>query len=191
MVKKQDDRIKDKIERLKRENKELRAKLKAMEYDRLTSIYTRHAGEGRLYAELDRFSREKGKSISVAFIDGDRIKEINDRYGHREGDRAIKAIAKAIRKTKRAYDIAFRYGGDEFVVVMPDTGRNGAQGFLKRFTDHISDTAKISKTSQGIVQASVGISTLTSKEKGSIRELAKRLLSAADKNMYKQKKKRQ
>jgi diguanylate cyclase (GGDEF)-like protein len=190
MAKKKETRVGEELERLKRENKALRTRLRAMEYDRLTSIYTRQAGEERLYAELDRFSREREKPISAAFIDGDRIKEINDTRGHKEGDRAIKAIARVIKATKRAYDIAFRYGGDEFVVVMPDTGSKGAQMFSKRFRDQISDIASIPSKSSSTVAASIGISTILPNDEGKIKELAKKLLGEADKNMYRQKSRR-
>jgi diguanylate cyclase (GGDEF)-like protein len=70
--------------------------------------------------ELSRFERY-GTIVSIMMIDIDNFKEINDRYGHVEGDRILAALAGAFKTETRDSDICCRYGGEEFVVIMPST----------------------------------------------------------------------
>ncbi len=179
--------LKSALKLLKRENLQLKRKLEKAEMDKLTGMLTRQAGEARLYAELDRFSRERRFPISMVFVDGDNVKAINDRYGHKRGDLTIRAISDAIMKAKRLYDIAFRYGGDEFVVVLPDTGKNGAKDFSGRLERILTEFGHISRSDQTALSASIGAATLGVNQIGGIRSMAKMLLDIADKDMYKKK----
>jgi len=94
--------------------------------DPLTGLGNRRAFDEALEAELGR-SRRAASTTSVALIDLDRLKEINDRFGHLEGDRCLRATAAAIRRVLRAGDRAFRWGGDEFALLLPDTDLAGAE----------------------------------------------------------------
>jgi diguanylate cyclase (GGDEF)-like protein len=84
--------------------------------DALTELLNRRGISERLEAELDRAARE-GSTLGVLWIDIDRFKDINDRHGHAVGDQALKAVAAAIQQAIRKYDVASRWGGDEFLVL--------------------------------------------------------------------------
>jgi diguanylate cyclase (GGDEF)-like protein len=84
-------------------------------HDDLTAFLLRRAGLEELERDMAR-SRRSGAPLSVAFLDVDGLKEINDVRGHAAGDEAIRAIADAIRATMRTYDVMVRFGGDEFLV---------------------------------------------------------------------------
>ena len=88
--------------------------------DGLTGLGNRRALDEALLAEIAR-SRRSESPLSVAIIDMDGLKDINDRLGHLEGDDCLRQVAVTLRDTVRAADRCFRWGGDEFVVLLPDT----------------------------------------------------------------------
>jgi diguanylate cyclase (GGDEF)-like protein len=94
--------------------------------DQLTGLGNRRAFDETLEREIAR-SRRSGSPITVLVLDLDRFKAINDRHGHLIGDRTLKAAAEAITETVRVPDDCFRWGGDEFAVLLPDTELAGAR----------------------------------------------------------------
>jgi diguanylate cyclase (GGDEF)-like protein len=88
--------------------------------DPLTGLANRLELEQRLGEEVSRLGRSL-EGLTVALFDIDQFKSVNDSHGHQAGDRVLTAVAEAIRENCRAYDVKARYGGDEFVVVMPET----------------------------------------------------------------------
>lgn len=88
--------------------------------DRLTGVMNRETLLNALVAEVDRAARHH-KPLSVAFIDIDRFKPINDTYGHNSGDAVLRQIASRISETIRASDVFGRYGGEEFMLILPET----------------------------------------------------------------------
>jgi diguanylate cyclase (GGDEF)-like protein len=102
--------------------------------DALTGTATRREGLARLHAELKRAQRT-GASMAVLLLDLDRFKAINDQCGHAMGDAVLTAVGQTLRRTLRASDIRCRWGGEEFLVVLPDTdvtrAQVVAQGLLK------------------------------------------------------------
>ncbi|NPV28042.1 MAG: diguanylate cyclase [Firmicutes bacterium] len=108
------------------------ARLKEMAYnDELTGVCNRRFLLERAREELARAQRT-GRSLSVVMVDMDNFKTINDTFSHSCGDTVLREVAGVLKKTARASDVVGRYGGDEFVVVLPETGKEGALSFCER-----------------------------------------------------------
>lgn len=99
--------------------------------DGLTGLGNRRALDEALGEELSR-ARRHGEPLCVAMVDMDGLKEINDRHGHLEGDDCLRQVAVTLRDTVRAADRCFRWGGDEFVMVLPATPIDEARRVCQR-----------------------------------------------------------
>jgi diguanylate cyclase (GGDEF)-like protein len=142
--------------------------------DSLTGVRNRRAFVELLGNELSRHRRSR-HPISVAFIDLDRFKEINDTHGHQKGDRALLAVAGLLRTHLRKSDVVGRIGGDEFGVVMPETARGGALSALAAIRPGILELeAKLGFP----ITLSVGVASVTG------RATAAQLMHEADMVMY-------
>ena len=106
-------------------------KEQAADHDILTSLLNR---KGLLfYTEMIvELLKRENKIFSLLFVDLDGLKERNDKYGHVEGDRMIKGAAETLKKSTRESDIVGRWGGDEFLVVLPTSGLDGAKKIVDR-----------------------------------------------------------
>jgi diguanylate cyclase (GGDEF)-like protein len=114
------------------DNARLHAELKQMATtDAVTGLSNRHVFERALQAEFERAGRN-GTPLSLIVFDIDFFKEYNDKWGHPAGDARLKAIADIIKHTLRKYDIAARYGGDEFAIILSDCTTQHALTFAKR-----------------------------------------------------------
>ena len=112
--------------------------------DSLTGLANRRAFDEALIAEMARSARAESR-LSVLLIDLDHFKAINDELGHVEGDRCLAAVAAAIAGTIRAGDRAFRWGGDEFAVLLPDTGAVAAEGVASGICAEVLDRCSDSR----------------------------------------------
>ncbi len=101
--------------------------------DPLTSLYNRYYLEEHLESILDKLNKQCTET-SVAFIDIDNFKIINDSYGHVTGDELLKALGEEINNRTRKTDYAFRYGGHEFLIVYPNTKPETALDVTKRMS---------------------------------------------------------
>jgi diguanylate cyclase (GGDEF)-like protein len=149
--------------------------------DRLTSLYNRAYLDEILPQYFDA-SRRLSEPLSVIFLDLDHFKSVNDTYGHQDGDRVLVAVAKILRSAVRAPDIVVRYGGEEFVALLPNTAEQGAEFVGQRLRAAIaSQRYDISDGRQVSATISVGCAT-TSLRRPFQNE--RELLSAADKCLY-------
>jgi two-component system cell cycle response regulator len=94
-------------------------------HDELTGLPNRRFALRQLHALLSR-ARRHDQDVSVLIIDADRFKDLNDRYGHQAGDEVLRALATRLRERLREEDIVARFGGEEFLVILPDTDASGA-----------------------------------------------------------------
>jgi diguanylate cyclase (GGDEF)-like protein len=106
--------------------------------DPLTQLYNKEYFAQRLHEEMRRALRYR-QPLTLALIDMDRLKEVNDTYGHQAGDATIKAVTRAICDTCRQIDIPCRYGGDEFAVILPETTKQQALAFAERALRAVRD----------------------------------------------------
>ena len=106
-------------------------------YDSLTGVFNRHAMEAALDAEFSRAGRQ-GQVLSVALFDVDGLKRINDTYGHLAGDALLRSLASCAARCKRSYDIFGRWGGDEFMLALPNTAIKEAMTILARIRVAVS-----------------------------------------------------
>jgi len=101
--------------------------------DPLTGLYNRRSGEQRLVEEISR-SRRHGGPLTLVSLDLDKLKEINDKFGHAAGDEAIKCFAGRISRAIRGSDLAIRLGGDEFLLLLPECKPEDVQLVLDRLS---------------------------------------------------------
>lgn len=128
--------------------------------DRLTQLYNRHFFDST-YANLVITCIAKNDSCSAIWIDADHFKEINDQHGHIVGDSALKHIAAAIHSAIRTTDLAFRYGGDEFVLVLPGAPSGAATRISQRIAQYLRDHTMSTPKGQSLTLGlSIGVASL-------------------------------
>jgi len=157
---------------------------KLAHFDSLTGAYNRGYGLGLLSREL-KFARRRKTPFLLAYIDIDGFKNINDIFGHGEGDQVLKKVVKLLKSTLRDIDIICRMGGDEFLLIFPESTLNDAPLMRKRLDKNLK---RLNQTLNKPYKIgfSVGVSSYNPNNPQSIDEL----ISIADENMYKEKKKR-
>jgi diguanylate cyclase (GGDEF)-like protein len=117
--------------------------------DPLTGIANRRGGEKHITNEISRAKRER-RPLSCVLLDIDRFKTVNDTYGHQAGDQVLRDISALLRRTVRAYDILVRWGGEEFLLVLPGVGLELARTLAERLR-----TAVAGLDTHGIGQVTV------------------------------------
>jgi diguanylate cyclase (GGDEF)-like protein len=147
--------------------------------DDLTQLYNSRFLNDALRKETKRAMRS-GWPLSLLFIDLDGFKKINDAHGHLLGSRALIEAAAVIRGSARETDIVARFGGDEFAILLPETGVEGAQSVARRLRDRIQRYVFLSERGpSNRITASIGLATLPD-----VADTAEGLLQAADAAMY-------
>ena len=146
--------------------------------DSLTGLPNRRALQQTLDRELARASRKR-EAVSMLLVDVDHFKQINDSYGHSTGDAALQALAGVLHGCCRSMDLATRYGGDEFVVILPETTKAHAHRTARRIQDQVA-RLRIRDAAGVRLRISVGIACTT--EAGTTEA---GLLRTADAALYK------
>lgn len=148
------------------------------ETDALTNLANRRALRRRLTEEIRRAARYL-EPVSLVLVDVDGLKRINDEHGHAAGDHGIRRVADAIAATLRASDLGARWGGDEFAIVLPNSGTDAARHFAERVIARLSQA---DKNGAELVTISAGVATL-----GPARpdiQTMEELAAAADEALY-------
>ena len=125
--------------------------------DGLTGVYNRRFTEARLIDEIGRVERYQQEAFSVVLLDLDHFKLINDTYGHLGGDEVLRVVADRVRGVLRDTDVFGRYGGEEFLLMLPQTGRDGAMIAAERIRWAIGNEFVPFNDEQIRVTASLGV----------------------------------
>jgi two-component system cell cycle response regulator len=143
--------------------------------DALTGLYNARYFTARLETEIQRAQRY-GRQVSLLIVDSDALKRVNDRLGHTAGNDLLVELARTVREHVRGSDLVARFGGDEFVVLQPETGLEAALATAER----IREAAYAASDAAGVERSvSVGVATYP----GAART-ADALFQAADTALY-------
>jgi two-component system cell cycle response regulator len=146
--------------------------------DGLTGLWNRAFFDRRWGEEVSRALRHS-RPLSVAMLDLDHFKSVNDTYGHPAGDAVIVALARVLQRESRASDIACRYGGEEFVLIMPDTGPADAATVCERIGQAL-EAISWARHPERKITASIGLAGMS----GSTILSSQAWIETVDKNLY-------
>lgn len=177
------------IELLKKQNAQLQQRLADIEQlknrireqsirDPLTNLYNRRFLNEFMEREL-ALARRNQKPLAVVMLDLDHFKQLNDQFGHQTGDKVIEMVAKHLLRESRRTDVLFRYGGEEFLVILPNTNANQAQHLAENWRLHVEQAQVFAKHQAVNITLSAGISVYP--EHGTT---AFNLIQAADEALY-------
>lgn len=164
------------LEDLKRANRELEHLART---DELTGLYNQRYFRQRLAEECSRAARY-GSPLACMFMDVDNFKAVNDVYGHLAGDSVLRELGVRTQRTTRAHDIVARYGGEEIVILLPQTDYDGAVTQAQRLLHTISDEAFPDLPASHRITVSIGLAMFEAGPK----EDAESLLARADAALY-------
>ncbi|MFT4929956.1 MAG: diguanylate cyclase (GGDEF)-like protein [Phenylobacterium sp.] len=155
-------------------------KINSLDY--LTGLYNRQFFFEQLGQDVAR-CRKLGWGLTVAIIDADHFKAINDTYGHQAGDQVLKDLSKRLHKTLRATDSLCRYGGEEFALILPNVEPAQAYSICDRIRAEVSSTPILYKDQEMNIAVSIGISQMA------IDKTLEEMIGEADSALYVAKKK--
>ena len=147
--------LKSRFDRMVRERDQLKRQAIT---DHLTQLYNRRAFNLEMEREMARHNRN-GKAFSVMLLDLDHFKQINDSYGHQAGDQVLAEVAKLLCKATRRSDRVCRYGGEEFAIIMPETGTLQAKLVATRICGALARLSHKGLPAERRVTTSIGICT--------------------------------
>ncbi len=152
--------------------------------DPLTGLFNRGYVDDRFAVELSR-ARRYGKQLTIAVIDADRFKSLNDKHGHPAGDLVLRRIGAVLRDSFRQSDTAGRYGGEEFVVILPEIDIESAERKLESVRELVASTPIALAVRGETVQVTISAGLASFPQDG---EDAAELFALADERMFQAKK---
>jgi diguanylate cyclase len=173
-TKKQADEAEARIRELEQELEQVSELVRE---DQLTGALNRRGLDETLDRELKRSDRSKA-AVSVALLDIDNFKQLNDSIGHQAGDRALQHLTRVIKETLRPADTVGRYGGEEFIIVLPDTDLEAAIEAMQRLQRDLTKKFFLHNNERILVTFSAGVAIRREDED------AEDLIGRADKAMY-------
>lgn len=150
--------------------------------DQLTGLYNRRYLASHLAAMFDR-AFWTGRPLSVMILDLDHFKKINDSFGHDVGDRVIQEFAQRIRNSVRGMDLACRYGGEEFLIAMPDTDIRDAAMVAERLRAEVEATPIVVNGGRDNLAVTISVG-IASTDEGAKDDSSQRLIKRADEALY-------
>jgi diguanylate cyclase (GGDEF)-like protein len=175
-------RLEEARDQLARTNEGLRAANRTLETlaitDGLTGLYNHRHFQDTIEKEIRRCERE-GRALGLLLIDIDHFKQYNDRFGHTEGDAALRRVAGQIMKTIRSTDLAFRYGGEEMAVLLPSCGKEQATEVAEKI--RLAIAAASARTGRFGAKNTVSVGVATFPEDGRV---SRALVDTADAALY-------
>jgi diguanylate cyclase (GGDEF)-like protein len=155
----------------------LRNEQRLARIDPLTGLYSRRAFDERLGHDL-ALAQRRSAALTIAYLDLDHFKQLNDEHGHAEGDAVLRAVGQALSRSLREVDTAARLGGDEFAIVLPDTDSAEAQLVISKFRRALQEALGAKRR----VSCSIGAITIRGEAVS-----PERAVAAADEQMYRAK----
>ena len=152
--------------------------------DPLTGLFNRGYVDDRFAIELSR-ARRYGKPLTIAVVDLDHLKSLNDSHGHLSGDIVLRRIGATLRDSFRASDTAARYGGDEFVIVLPETDIEAAKRKLESLRESVANTLIVTTKRSEKLRATISAGLASFPEDG---ENPAQLFALADEKLFQAKK---
>ena len=150
--------------------------------DQLTGLYNRRYLASHLTAMFDR-AFWTGRPLSIMIMDLDHFKAINDSHGHDAGDKVLQEFANCIRSSLRGIDLACRYGGEEFLIAMPDTDKRFASLVAERLRKEVEAQELVLNSGRDVLKVTVSIG-IASSEDGPKDDTAQKLIKRADEALY-------
>ncbi len=149
--------------------------------DELTGLATYRVLQDRLAQEIARSDRTQ-EPFGLVFLDLDKFKRVNDEFGHEAGNQVLAAVGRELMRLVRKTDVAARYGGDEFVVVLVGTGPEGVKHMSEVVRESVEAVGRALGYTDGMVAVSVGAAGYDPRSGGPLD-----VLDAADKALYRAK----
>jgi len=164
--------------KIEKNNKELTKLLNEVQYlsfhDEMTGLYNRRYFEN----ELERLSNSRELPITIFVADIDKLKDVNDNYGHKKGDKYIKKAAEILNRSTRDGDVVARIGGDEYAIILSNSGLETAKSLFERIKNNVKEYNKKNKFVEQL-NISTGFAIKTKKE-----ENIDNIFRKADEMMY-------
>lgn len=141
--------------------------------DPLTGLYNRRFFERRMREEVERWSRRRDTALACLLVDVDHFKQINDRYGHHAGDCVLQGLVKLFGRVLRGSDVLARFGGEEFVLLLPETGREQGTNIAERLRALVESTPiSTGKADSLSVTVSIGLAALEMSTPGMVGDIS-------------------